>query len=740
MAKRSIELRTCPLCEAMCGLELHVEEGRVALIRPDKDDVWSKGHICPKGTTLGHLHEDPDRVREPMIRDGDTWREATWDEAFARAEELIAGVLETHGRDAMSVYIGNPTAHAFSLSRYVGLFIALANLPVIYSAGTVDQWPKNVSSMLMYGGMWWIPAPDIARTQYWLVLGGNPQASQGSLLAHADVMGEIERIQDRGGKVVVVDPRRTGTADTADEWVPIVPGTDAAFLLALCNVLFDDGLTTLGGLDDFVIGFDAVREIAREFTPERVEATTRIPAATTRRIARDLAAAPHAAVYGRIGTCNQEFGTLASWLVDVVNIITGNFDTPGGSMFGKPVAWGVNSLPNPEWADGVSFGRWKSRVRGTPEVLGQVPVSCLGEEIATPGPGQIKGLVTIAGNPVISAPGAGVLDDALPMLECMISVDNYLNETTRHAHVIFPGHSSLEQPHFDDLIPMWQTRSTGNFSPPVFPRDDRPGEWEVLVRLAALLAGMTSADTDVPGIDDGYFMALCEMQGVDATHALSHYDPASPYGRGPLRMLDLQIRTGPFGDRYGDVPDGLTLQHFRDQPHGIDLGPMVPRVREIIATKSGKIELAPQYITADVTRLAARLDRADESLVLVSRRHLRSNNSWMHNVKVLVKGKDRCTLLVHPDDAKAAGVLDGALARVTSEAGEVEVPVEVTDEMMRGVVCLPHGWGHDKPGTRLSVAREHAGVNNNLLAPGRLIDPLSNNAIVNGIPVEIAPA
>jgi anaerobic selenocysteine-containing dehydrogenase len=724
----------------MCGLELHVEAERVVLIRPDRDDVWSKGHICPKGTTLGHLHEDPDRLREPMIRDGDAWREATWDEAFARAEELVGGVLERHGRDAMTMYIGNPTAHAFSLSRYVGLLIAFANLPVIYSAGTVDQWPKNVSSMLMYGSMWWIPAPDIARTQYWLVLGSNPQASQGSLLAFADVMGEIGNIRERGGKVVVVDPRRTGTADAADEWVPIVPGTDAAFLLAICHVLFDEGLTTLGELDDFVNGFEVAREVAREFTPELVESTTRIPAETTRRIARDLAASPHAAVYGRIGTCNQEFGTLASWLVDVVNIITGNFDTPGGSMFGKPIAWGANSLPDPQWAEGVEFGRWTSRVRGVPEVLGQVPVSCLGEEIATPGPGQVKGLVTIAGNPVISAPGAGVLDDALPMLECMISVDNYLNETTRHAHVIFPGHSALEQPHFDDLIPMWAARSAGNFSPPVFPRVDRPGEWEVLIRLAGLMAGMKNTDIDVHGIDDGYFMALCEMQGVDATDVLSHYDPSSPEAHGPMRMLDLQIRTGSFGDRYGEVPDGLTLQHFRDQPHGIDMGPMVPRVREIIATQSGKIELAPEYIVGDVGRLRMRLDRASDGYVLVSRRHLRSNNSWMHNVNVLMKGKDRCTLLVHPDDARAARLQDGALARVTSEVGSVEVPVEVSDEMMRGVVSLPHGWGHDKAGTRLSVAREHAGVNNNLLAPGRLVDPLSNNAIVNGIPVEIAPA
>ncbi|MBV8952454.1 MAG: molybdopterin-dependent oxidoreductase [Actinobacteria bacterium] len=734
---RQIHLRTCPLCEAMCGLELHVEGDRVALIRPDRDDVWSKGYICPKGTTLGHLHDDPDRLRSPMVRDGERWRDVSWDDAFARCEELLHGVVERHGKEAVTAYIGNPTAHNFSLGRYVGLFIALAQFPTIYSAGTVDQWPKNVTSMLMYGGMWWIPAPDIQRTQYWLVMGGNPQASQGSLLACPDILGEMDKIRERGGKVVVVDPRRTGTAERADEWVPIVPGTDAAFLLALCHVLFADRLVDLGDVADIVNGVEDVRAVAAEFPPERVEATCRIPADTIRRIAHDVAAAPAAAVYGRIGLCNQEFGTVASWLIDVVNVLTGNFDRPGGLMFGNPIAWGANSLPDPQWADGVSFGRWKSRVRGAPEVLGQVPVSCLAEEIAEPGPGQIKALVTIAGNPVISSPDAGRLDTALPQLECMISIDNYLNETTRHAHVILPGLSALEQPHFDDLITMWAARSAGNFSPAMFPPPPgRPAEWQILTRLAGLLAGMKNRDIDVAAIDDGYFTALCQAKGVDAEHALGHYDQG-----GPERMLDLQIRTGPFGDRYGENPDGLTLQHFRDHPHGIDMGPMVPRVRDLLNTPSGKIELAPAYITADVPRLEARLERGDaDGLLLISRRHLRSNNSWMHNVNVLVKGKDRCTLLIHPDDAARTGVEDGKLARVSSEAGTVEVRAEVSDEMMPGIVSLPHGWGHDKEGTRLAVAREHAGVNNNLLAPGRLVDPLSNNAIVNGFPVEVVPA
>jgi anaerobic selenocysteine-containing dehydrogenase len=722
----------------MCGLEIHVEGDRVTKIRPDDDDAWSKGYICPKGAVLDHVHSDPDRLRTPLVRDSNSpggWREVGWPEAFARCEELLAGVIARHSKDAVTCYIGNPTAHNFSLARYVGLFIGLAQLPVIYSAGTVDQWPKNLACMLMYGSMWWIPTPDIRRTQYWLLMGGNPQASQGSLLACPDVLGEIQRIRMRGGKTVVVDPRRTGTAEHADEWIAIRPGTDAAFLLAICHVLFAEGLVRLGDLDGRVNGVDDVRRVAADFPPERVADVTRVPAETVRRIAHEIAAAPSAAVYGRIGLCTQEFGTLASWLVDVVAILTGNFDRPGGLMFGNPVTWGVNTLPDPQWANGVEIGRFRSRVRGAPEVLGQFPLSCLAEEIAAPGPGQIKALVTIAGNPVVSAPDAARLDDALPMLDCMISVDNYLNETTRHAHVILPGLSPLEQPHFDDLIPMWAVGTAGNYSPPIFPRDDRPHEWEILTRLGAYAAGMSGSDVDVGAIDDGFFAALCAMKGIDATAASALYTT-----RGPERLLDLQIRTGPFGDRYGEKPGGLTLQSFRDRPHGIDLGPLVPRLHEVLATPSEKIELAPSYITADLARLAARLARTDDGLLLVSRRHLRSNNSWFHNYEPLVRGRERCTLLIHPDDARRLGLTAGARARVSSEAGAIEVAVEISDEMMPGVVSLPHGWGHDRPGVRLAVAAAHAGVNSNLLAPGGLVDPLSNNAVVNGIPVSVSPA
>jgi anaerobic selenocysteine-containing dehydrogenase len=740
-----IHARTCPLCEAMCGLHVSVAGGRVERIRANPDDVWSKGYLCPKGTTLGSLHDDPDRLRAPLVRGADgAFREASWAEAFAEAARRLRPVLERDGPAAVTCYIGNPTAHNFSLSRYVPAFVAMSGLPVVYSAGTVDQWPKNLACALMFGGMWTIPVPDLDRTDHLLMLGANPHASQGSLLAAPDVLGRLDAIRARGGKVVVVDPRRTGTVRHASEWLPIRPGTDAAFLLAIAHVLFAEDRVRLGALAGRVSGVADVRALAADFPPEAVEGACGIPAATIRRAARELADAPRACVYGRIGTCNQEFGSLASWAVDVLNVLTGNLDRPGGAMFAKPIAWSLTALPNPEFADGLRFHRWRSRVRGAPEVLGQVPVSCLAEEIATPGPGRIRALLCIAGNPVLSTPDAAKLDAALPELECMISVDNWLNETSRHAHVILPGLSALEQPHYDELIWSWALRSAGKYAPALFDPGPRPHEWEILLALAALCRGAEPAAIDARALDQLFFAGLVDGLTKLPGSRIEGRDPAeivaASEGSGPERLLDLQVRTGPWGDAYGAEPGGLTLAELRRHPNGIDRGPLVPRIDEVLSTPSGRVELAPAYLTADVARLRTRLSRAEPGLVLVSRRHVRSNNSWMHNVPELVSGRDRCTLLVHPADAARAGLEDGKLARVTSESGSVLAPVEVSDEMMPGVVCLPHGWGHDKPGTRTSVASAHAGVCNNVLAPGRAVDVPSGNAIVNGIPVEVAPA
>jgi anaerobic selenocysteine-containing dehydrogenase len=736
--------RTCPLCESMCGLLVHVEGGRVAKIRPNPDDVWSKGYICPKGTTLGDLHHDPDRVRTPLVKEAGEFREASWEEAFERAAEGIQSVIRRHGVAAVAPYIGNPTAHNFSLARYVPAFVAMAGLPVVYSPGTVDQWPQNLVCALLYGGMWAFPTTDLDRTEFLLVMGANPHASQGSLLAAADVLGRLDAIRARGGRVVLVDPRRTGTARHASEWIAIRPGSDAAWLLAIAQVLFAEGLVNLRHLEGRVNGVEVVRELCRPYTPESVEACTGVAAETTRRLARELAAAPRAAVYGRIGLCNQEFGTLASWMVEVLNVLTGNLDREGGKLWSNPIAWSLANLPNPEFANGFTFHRWRSRVRGAPEVLGQVPVSCLAEEIATPGEGQLRALITIAGNPVLSAPGADRLDAALPSLEFMVSVDNWVNETTRHADVILPGLSNMEQPHYDELIWSWAVRNCGKYNGALFDAGDRPAEWEILLTLAAICQGAKPAAIDVRALDQLFFAGLVAGLTAMPDSRIRGCDPAEIVaktpGVGPERLLDLAIRTGPWGECYGANPGGLTLAELARHEDGVDRGPLEPRLAEVLRTPSGRIELAPEYITADLPRLAARLSRAPERLVLVSRRHVRSNNSWMHNVPALVSGRDRCTLLIHPEDAAAVGLEDGKPARVRSSAGSLVVPAEVSDEMMPGVVCLPHGWGHDKPGARLAVASDHAGVCNNVLAPGDFLDVPSGNAAVNGIPVEVAPA
>ena len=737
--------RTCPLCESMCGLRVEVKSGEVQRIRANDDDVWSRGYICPKGTALGQLHHDPDRLRTPLVRDGGTWCEASWEQAYAEVWRRLQPVLERDGISAVTAYVGNPVAHTFSLSRYIGAFIPMSGINPLYSAGTIDQWPKNLVCALLYGGMWSIPLPDLDRNDFLLMLGANPHASQGSLLAAADVLGRLDAIRARGGRVVVVDPRRTGTAEHADEWIGIQPGTDAALLLAMANVLFAEGRVRLGRLEGRVEGLGEVERLARSFTPEAVAGCCRVPVETTRRLARQLSDARRGAVYGRIGTCTQEFGTLASWLVEVLNVLTGNLDREGGSMFANPIAWSLTSIRPPEFAEGFEFGRFRSRVRGAPEVLGQFPLSCLAEEIATPGEGQIKALFTIAGNPVLSAPDAACLDAALPGLECMVSVDNYVNETTRHAHVILPGLSPFEQPHYDELIWSWALRNAGKYSPALFtPPSDHPQEWRILLTLAGMLQGVPPESIAPEQIDQLFFAGLVATVASREGSVIAGRDPGEIIAQtgepGPERILDFAIRTGPWGDAYGARPDGLTLERLKQAPDGIDRGALTPRLDEVLQTASGRIELAPEYICADIPRLRERLSREPQGLGLVSRRHVRSNNSWMHNLPALMTGRDRCTLLIHPDDATRRGLADGDLARIRSQAGSVEVPVEVSDEMLPGVVSLPHGWGHDKPGVRLSVAREHAGACNNVLAPGTLIDVPSNNAAINGIPVEVEAA
>jgi len=739
---RRTAFRTCPLCEATCGLELTIEGERVVRIRGDREDVFSHGFLCPKGSTLSALHEDPDWLRAPLVRDGDQWRDVSWDAAFAAVEEGLGRVWADHGRDAVALYLGNPSVHHLSGALYNRPLIQSLQTKNLYSASTVDQMPKHVSSGLLFGDAGAMPVPDLDRTDHLLMLGANPWASNGSLCTAPDFPGRVKAIQARGGRVVVVDPRRTRTAEEADEHVAIRPGGDAHLLLAMVQVILAEGLAAPGPAGAHADGLDDLPAAVAAFTPEAVEAVTGLAPDDVRRLARAFAAAPTAVAYGRIGTHTVSFGTLAAWAVDVLNLVTGNLDRAGGAMW--PLAAHSRRRGPEGGGRGFRTGRWASRVHGHPEVRGEFPVGTLAAEIETPGEGQVRALITVAGNPVLSTPDGARLDAALASLDFMVSVDPYLNETSRHAQVILPPPSALHRGHFDLAFYGLAVRNVANYSPPVFPPEDVLHEHEILARLSLIAAGQ-GADADPAVVDallfDGLLQSLQTAPGSPiADRDADEIRAAVAHWRPEERLVDLMLRCGPYGDGFGADPDGLSLDRLLAHPHGIDLGPLEPRLPGVLKTPGARIDVLSEPIRDDLGRAAAAMDGVTEDdLVLVGRRHLRSNNSWMHNVRVLVKGKDRCTLQVHPDDADRLGLADGGTARVRSRVGQLDAPVEVTDEVRPGVVSLPHGWGHDRPDTRLAVAREHAGVNVNLLTDGSALDPLSGNAVLNGVPVEVEP-
>jgi anaerobic selenocysteine-containing dehydrogenase len=734
---------TCPLCEATCGLTVTTRGQTIEDLRGDRDDVFSAGYICPKAYALKELDADPDRLRQPLVRRDGRFVPVSWDEAFAEIDRGFAKVFAEHGRHAVAVYLGNPNAHHLS-GIYMPALIKAIGTRNVFSASTVDQMPKQVSAGLMFGTVLSIPVPDLDRTDYLLMLGANPLASNGSLMTAPDTKGRLRRLRARGGKLVVIDPRRSLTALEADAHHFIRPGTDAHLLFAIVHVLLAEKRTALGRLAEHVVGLDEIERLARPFTPEAVATVTGLAPAAIRGIARDLAAARRAAVYGRIGTCTQEFGTLASWLVDVLNVLTGNLDREGGAMFPKAAAGSKNATGTPGTGRGVRFGRFTSRVRRLPEVYGELPAASLAEEIDTPGDGRIRALVTVAGNPVLSTPNAGRLRAALGTLDFMVSVDIYLNETTRHANVVLPAPSALTRSHYDVALYQLAVRNVANYSRPLFPL--APGEldeWEILLKIGGIASGM-GPNADVNALDDFVIAQVVGREVETPDSPVAGRNPAELLAalgtrRGPDRVLDFLLRSGPYGDAFGRREGGLSLDLLERHPHGVDLGPLEPRIPEVLRTPSGKIELAPPALVADVARLEAALARGPEGLVLVGRRTLRSNNSWMHNLDVLVKGRPTCTLQVHPDDARRFGLADGGAARVRSRVGALEIPVEVTDGIMPGVVSIPHGWGHDDPASALAVAAAHAGANSNLLADDVALDPLSGNAVLNGIPVSVEP-
>ncbi|WP_207847948.1 MULTISPECIES: molybdopterin oxidoreductase family protein [unclassified Pseudomonas] len=699
---KTLHHRACHLCEAICGLTIETTEtdGNVAItsIKGDALDTFSRGHICPKAVALQDIQNDPDRLRQPMRRVGSEWLPIAWDEAFALVAERLAAIQERHGQNAVAVYQGNPSVHNYGLMTHSNYFLGLLKTRNRYSATSVDQLPHHLSSYLMYGHGLLLPIPDIDHTNFMLILGGNPLASNGSIMTVPDVEKRLKAIQARGGKVVVVDPRRSETAAIADQHLFVRPGGDAALLFGLLNTLFSEGLTRGSHLP--VEGLDEVRAAVATFTAEAMSPLCAVPAEQIRQLARDFAAAPSAVCYGRMGVSTQAFGTLCHWLVQLINLVTGNLDRVGGALCTEPAVDLVAST------SGGHFNKWQSRVSGRPEYGGELPVSALAEEMLTEGEGQIRALITVAGNPVLSTPNGRQLEQALDGLEFMVSIDLYINETTRYADLILPSTSALENDHYDTTFNLFAVRNVTRFNRAILAKPEGAlHDWEIFVGLAKAFAEKTGKELK----------------------------PTMP----PSKMIDMGLRMGLYGDA---SEQKLSLATLFDHPHGIDLGALQPNLASRLKTPNLHVQAAPPEILADLARFAALQAPAADELLMIGRRHVRSNNSWMHNYHRLVKGKPRHQLLMHPDDLASRGLSDGQRVRVSSRVGQIEVEVLGSLDMMKGVVSLPHGWGHARPGVQMTIASGQPGSSANDLTDECQLDELSGNAALNGVPVTVAAA
>ncbi|MEE4022642.1 molybdopterin-dependent oxidoreductase [Gordonia sp. PKS22-38] len=736
-------LRICPLCEATCGLTVTVDDdGRLLTARGDADDVFSHGYICPKGASLPDLDNDPDRLQRPLVRRDGELVETDWSDALTTVVERLGGIIGDHGGSAVGVYLGNPTAHTVAGALYAPVLVKTLGTSNLFSASTLDQMPKQIALGYLFGNPYAFCVPDLDRTDHLVVIGANPVVSNGSVTTAADFPGKLAALRKRGGRLTVIDPARTRTAKLADTHLAPRPGTDAALLFGVVHTLFDEDLVApdLGGIARHVTGVDVLRAQADDFAPERVAAYCGVSAEAIRDLARSIAAAPSAAVYGRMGTTTVEFGTVTSWLIDAVNILTGNLDRPGGVMFPTPPTAPAPRPPRPGRA--FRTGRWRSRVSGHPEVAGELPAIAIAEELDTPGDGRMRALITVSGNPVLSAPDGDRLSRALDGAELVVCIDPYLNETTRHADVILPPPPPSQSPHFDFILNNLAVRATARYSPPVTPTDGRPGESEIICRIVLGLGGF-GVDADPALVDEQVIAMTLAKEVADPHSPVAGRDVASlvemlPDAPGHERRLDMMLRLGAYGDAFGVRPDALTLAQVLAAPHGVDLGPLQPRLPGVLRTASGTVELAADDLIADVERLRSALHRTSDGLVLIGRRNLRSNNSWMHNLTALSGGTNRCTLYVHPDDAARLGLDDIAIVR--GPGGELKVPVEISADILPGVVSLPHGWGHDLAGTRMAVAAAAPGANVNQLNDGTRMDPLSGTVTLNGLPVEIIPA
>ena len=694
-------LGVCNLCEAICGLELTLDGGRVTAVRGNPDDPLSRGHICPKAVALQDVYEDPDRLRRPVRRTPDGWQEVGWDEALDLVADGIAGTVREHGRDALAVYLGNPNVHALGSMTHGTAMVRSLRTRNVYSATSVDQLPHQLVAYLMYGHQLLLPVPDIDRTRYLLVVGGNPMASNGSLMTVPDFPGRLRALKARGGRMVVLDPRRTETAKVATEHHFVRPGSDVWVLLAMLHTVFAEGLTVTAS---YVDRLDVAEQAVAPFTPERAEAASGVPAGEVRRLARELAGSGAGAVHGRMGVSAQAFGTVCQWAIQMLNLATGNLDRVGGTMFTSPAV----DVVGRRLVGRGHQDRWRSRVRDLPEVGGELPASTLADEILTPGDGQVRTLLTLAGNPVLSTPDGKRLAAALEGLDFVAAVDLYVNETTRYADVILPPPSALERDHYDLVFHTLAVRNTARFTPSVFRRPEGALEdWEIYREITVRVARRLGASAP-----------LGRRLATRARMRLS-----------PTRTVDLLLRSG---------SRRLSLHRLREHPEGVDLGPLEPQLPGRLQTSDGRIDAAPPLVLADLSRVEAGLDDlAGDGLRLVGRRHQRDCNSWMHNTERLTRGRPRHHLLMHPDDLAVRGIEDGATVRVTSRVGSVEVEVRATDDLMPGVVSLPHGYGHGRPGTRLSHAATVPGVSVNDLTDPSVLDEASGNAVLNGVPVTV---
>ncbi|MEB6590554.1 molybdopterin oxidoreductase family protein [Pseudomonas asiatica] len=700
---KTLHHRACHLCEAICGLNIevsHEDDGRalISSIKGDPQDPFSRGHVCPKAVALQDIQNDPDRLRQPHKRVGERWQAIGWDEAFALAADKLWAIQQAHGRNAVAVYQGNPSVHNYGLMTHSNYFLGLLKTRNRFSATSVDQLPQHLVSHLMYGHGLLLPIPDIDQTDFMLILGGNPLASNGSIMTVPDVEKRLKVLRARGGRLVVVDPRRSETAAMADSHLFIRPGGDAALLCGLLHTLFEEGLARGSHLP--VNGLQQVREAIAPFSAEAMGAHCGIAATDIRQLARDFAAADKAVCYGRMGVSTQAFGTLCHWLVQLINLVTGNLDREGGALCSEPAVDLVATT------SGGHFNAWQSRVSGLPEYGGELPVAALAEEMLTPGEGQVRALVTVAGNPVLSTPNGRQLDAALQGLEFMLSIDLYINETTRHADLILPSTSALENDHYDSTFNLLAVRNVTRFNRAILAKPEGAlHDWEIFVGLAQAFAKRAQLE-------------------LKATLA-------------PAQMIDLALRKG----RYGDAtPWQLSLAALDDHPHGLDLGPLRSNLAARLGTASKAVEAAPQVLLDDLQRLAQQAPPASGELLLIGRRHVRSNNSWMHNFQRLVKGKPRHQLLMHPQDLQQRQLRDGQRVRIRSRTGTLEVEVQACEDMMPGVVSLPHGFGHARQGVHLQIAQAQPGVSANDLTDERLLDQVSGNAALNGVPVQVEAA